>query len=293
MKLFLRTLRLGLYSLWLDWQLLAYRFPVTFTEKCEFLCKKYLLIIKHHFLGIPLNSSLNKVFLGKRECYYGSVFGIAVFQSAIITLNKFIIPILETIDRPVIIDVGAHLGFFSLPLAALLTNPRIYACEPVSITYNLLSKNIRSFSSIKTFHLGLSNKIEKKTIYYNPNLLMYSSLFSKRFTWDKHPYRETVHLKTLDSFCKENNVTSINLLKIDAEGAEERILKGGDKTLTRTQYLFIECSLDETDHSTFTTLVSSLVGNGYNFQLIKIISSLEHEGRLLLVNLLFKNLLYK
>ena len=216
-----------------------------------------------------------------------------VFQSMILTLGKHIVPVIKQIKQPTIVDIGAHLGFFSLPLAELLKNPRIYALEPVSITFKLLKKNTQDTKSIRAFHCGLLDKSAKMAIYYNPQLLLYSSLFSERFMWDKNPYKETVSLITLDSFCRKNGITHINLLKIDAEGAEEKILRGGSKILSRTQYLFIECSLDRVDHSTFTSFLSCLFGKNYNFQLLKITSTLEGKGRLLLVNMLFENLLFK
>ncbi|MBI3397515.1 FkbM family methyltransferase [Candidatus Woesebacteria bacterium] len=288
-----KFLRLELRSFILDWQLLACRFPIAFRDKCEFLFKKYLLITKHYILHFQLNPMSDKVSLGKRNYFYGSAFGMVVFQSMIVTIDKYIVLLLENINEPVVVDVGAHLGFFSIPLASTLKKSIIYALEPVSVTFNLLKENTQHLNAIKTFCIGLGNKSEKTTIYYNPELLMYSSLFRERFKWDKNPHKEIVDLQTLDSFCKDNNITDINLLKIDAEGAEERILRGGSKTLFHTQYLFLECSLDQVDHSTFTSLISCLTSETYNFQLIKITSTLKDEkGRLLLVNMIFENLLF-
>lgn len=289
----LQTLDLGLRSFTLDWQLFASHYPVTFLGKCEFILKKYLSIFRHQFLNKPFSLSTNKITLGSKNYYYGSMYGLAVFQTMIITLDRYIVPYLETLNDPVIVDVGAHLGFFSLPLASLLHHPRIYALEPVSTTFHLLKKNTHHEMSIKAFCFGLWNKTGKMAIYYNPQLLMYSSLFPERFTWDKHSHRETIHLTTLNSFCEENNINSIDLLKIDAEGAEERILKGGSKILARTQYLFIECPLDLIDHSTFTSVMNRLIGKGYSFQLVKITSTMEHQGNLMLINMFFKNILFK
>lgn len=289
-----RPVYLGFYSFWLDFKLLTGRFPLTFFDRCQFVINKYRIITKHYLLGVTITPLTTKVSLGKRDFYYGSDLGMVVFQTMILTIDKYILPLLKDIENPIIVDVGAHLGFFSVPLAFLLNYPRIYAIEPVSITSRLLGKNTDNIESIKSFNLGLWNKEGKMTIYSNPELLMYSSLFSERFTWDAHPNREVVRLKTLDAFCRENEITSIHLLKIDVEGAEERVLKGGLQTLSKTKYLFIECALDQVDNSTFTSLVSCLYGRDYRFQLVNITSTAEHNsGRLLLVNMLFENLLFK
>ena len=285
-------IRLVIYSLLLDWHLLSNQFPKKIHEKCEFIFRKYYTIIKHHFLHVSVHPRSSQVTLGKQNYYYGSAFGMALFQSMIVTVNNYIIPLLEPIENPTVFDAGAHLGFFSLPLASCLTHPQIYAFEPVSVTYNLLKKNIRNAPEITAFPFGFYDKKRNMDIYYNSNFLMYSSLFEERFTWDKKPHREKINLTTIDTFYRDQGISTINLLKIDTEGAEERILRGAVKTLPHVQYIFLEISLDQVNHTTFTTLMSCLSGKNYNFQLIKIISTIEHKSRLLLVNMLFTNILF-
>ncbi len=293
MKLPLQTLRLGQQSLLLDWQFLRGHYPLSFFDKCQFLIIKYISIVKYSFFRIPFNPKENYTIIGGQKIFYCSALGMSIFQSMIVTLDRQIIPLLDSVDRPVIIDVGAHVGFFSILQAFFLRNPLVYALEPVSTTFRLLNKNTKNMSSIKIFRIGLFDKTNKMTIYFNPQFLMCSSLFRSRFLWDKNVYHETIPVTTLDSFCAKNDIRTINLLKIDAEGAEEKILKGGQRMLSYTHYLFVECSLDQVNQSTFTSVISCLVGKNYNFQLVKITSTMENEGRLLLLNMLFRNILYK
>lgn len=123
---------------------------------------------------------------------------------------------------------------------------------------------------------------------------MYSSLSEKRFDWAPNHLTEKITLKTLDLFCQENQLKKIGLLKIDAEGWEERILKGATKTLARTHFLLIECSLDRVNKSSFSSLVSRLFRPGANFQLINAGGCLYGPtNRLLTVDLLLENLKFK
>jgi len=46
-------------------------------------------------------------------------------------------------------------------------------------------------------------------------------------------HRGELVLETLDGFCLEKSVDRLDVIKIDVEGFEERVLKGGERTLTR------------------------------------------------------------
>ncbi|RJR29722.1 FkbM family methyltransferase [Candidatus Microgenomates bacterium] len=295
MKFYKAFFRLVLVSWLLDIQLLGCRFPSSFLAKIEFIAKKYVVLIQHHFLGIPVSVTSAKITINRRKFFYASVFGLGVFQKMVVDVHAFVLPVLASIENPVIIDVGAHVGFFAIPLSQLLKKSEIYALEPVSITFRLLQKNIRGIASIKPYRIGLYDKPQKMTMYYEPEKLLYSSVFSKRFTWNKYPHQERVTLKTLDTFCAENGIGSIDFLKIDAEGAEQKILSGAKKMLAHTRFVFIECSLDQPDEiSTFTSLMSQLSGKKHQFQLVKITSTLKDStGHLLLVNVLLENLRFK
>ena len=48
----------------------------------------------------------------------------------------------------------------------------------------------------------------------------------------------------MDNFCKENNIDSIDVLKIDTEGSEVEVLNGAKNMLNKTNIILIEV-LDE------------------------------------------------
>jgi hypothetical protein len=69
----------------------------------------------------------------------------------------------------------------------------------------------------------------------------------------------TVEVTTLDSYCARTNITCIDLLKIDAEGHEPRILKGGNRTLERER---IRAMILEVDDA-LEDFYRSLEGRGF------------------------------
>lgn len=49
-----------------------------------------------------------------------------------------------------------------------------------------------------------------------------------------------VQCETLDDFCLEHNVESIDLLHIDVQAAEKSVLLGASRMITRTRFIFME-----------------------------------------------------
>lgn len=74
---------------------------------------------------------------------------------------------------------------------------------------------------------------------------------------------------TLDNFCKNKNIKEIELLKIDTEGHEFKVLKSGKKILKKTKILQLEIM----DKKKLFTKKFSKINNfliKYNFKLLKI-----------------------
>jgi len=132
------------------------------------------------------------------------------------------------------VDVGASEGLWTINMAKYFDH--VIAIEPYPKAYELLKKNTQSLPNVTLYNIALANRIYKKyemiegpsfnigmTKRLNEFALLDQQMLqtgSKRFT---------VEAITLDSL-KLNNV---NMIKIDAEGEEENVLKGGEKTIAQ------------------------------------------------------------
>ncbi len=135
----------------------------------------------------------------------------------------------------IIFDIGTNVGYYSLIAAKQIkkNNGNIYAFEPIKKTYNRLKENIElnSFKCIQAFNVAVSDKEGeiKINIGDNKNWGM-SSL-------NEHDYLsgefEIVKKIAIDDFCKEQEIKSIDLIKIDVEGAEFMVLKGMETSLNK------------------------------------------------------------
>ena len=58
---------------------------------------------------------------------------------------------------------------------------------------------------------------------------------------------EEVSVNTLDGFCKKNNISTIDFLKIDVEGNEYKVLLGAQKMIKAGKISFIQFEFGGTD----------------------------------------------
>ncbi len=143
---------------------------------------------------------------------------------------KIIAPALDS--QAVIIDVGAHIGSFTLYLKNKLPNLRVYCFEPAQSNYNILVDNINlnSLQNVKAIKMALAGKSGPaylKTFGLNSNAYNLGSTGEEVVGID------------LDAFLRSENLGNIDLLKMDCEGAEYEILSNF-KQLNKIKSIILE-----------------------------------------------------
>ena len=148
-------------------------------------------------------------------------------------------------DNENIIEVGSNIGTHTIPLAKhVLNGGLVYAIEPQSQNYKLLSKNIKDnkLKNVKILKLAISSKQgEAYMNIFNENLINNygdSKIFANNFQ-----NSESVIVKTLDQLFYDDNKErkSIKLIKCDAQGQELNIILGSKKIInTHKPFLYLE-----------------------------------------------------
>lgn len=143
-------------------------------------------------------------------------------------------------QNPTIFDIGAHHGESIESFNKYFNNPRIYSFEPFDESFEILSLKKSKISNTKIFNLGLSNFNGKGTFYSyvdpkNPNISATNSILQLndgKFipSYSENQIVECEFMK-LDSFVEENNISYIDLLKIDVQGAEFKVIEGANNFL--------------------------------------------------------------
>jgi len=250
----------------------------------EFMLKKYALLLKHAFTKFVFGKHF--VYLHKKKVYYDSKYGIAGYQRALSSHKKMLRSLIEldSVDdkKMTILDVGAHVGYFSLVCNEVFNQPKIYAFEPIEHTYNLLNENTKYILDVEIFNLGIGDKQKIVRMSYDPE---YSSLSHASESGNLE-----VKVITLDSFLNEKNIGQIDLLKIDTETYEKNVLQGAKETLAKTRFLHMEITLQDNDNYTISEIFCLLRDNRFDYNLVywRIFDNI-CEGKPIAMDALFEN----
>ena len=129
----------------------------------------------------------------------------------------------EIQQNDLVIDIGAHIGIFSLFASKFSKNGIIYAFEPVDKNLELLHHNIKinNAHNIIPIDMAVSDKTGQKALF-----LYDKDTGSHSFYHPEIRDRQViVQTTTLKDFVKLNKISRIDFLKIDCEGAEYSILR--------------------------------------------------------------------
>ena len=157
---------------------------------------------------------------------------------------------LQNMDIKTVIDVGANIGQAARMFHDILPNAFIYSFEPLQDCFLQLRSNMADVSNFKAFNIALSDKDGKQDIYRNEHspsssFLKMCELCKKEYPFTSREAIETVEVKTLDSIVNELELKDNILLKIDVQGFEDKVLRGGMNTLSRVMVIIIETSFYE------------------------------------------------
>lgn len=156
--------------------------------------------------------------------------------------------VLKKISRfnpSIIIDGGANVGDYSLMVTHLIPGCKIYSFEPVESTFRKLLENKNEHYCINPVKKGLF----KENCSLEINLFKadeHSSLYDIQGLPEKSNQKQTIELVRGDDFMIENNIDSIDFLKLDIEGAEydallgfENCIKNGKVKAIQFEYGYI------------------------------------------------------
>lgn len=150
-------------------------------------------------------------------------------------LGKFLIEIKKDVIVNWVYDIGAYKGEWSnfyKKTSLSESNFILFEANSNHIP-NLKKNNFQYFIEI------LSDKV-KEVEFYNGNFSGDSYYKENTNNYDKlSPQKRKTN--TLDNIVDSNNLPTPDLMKIDTQGSEIDILKGGEKTIKNCKFIYLEC----------------------------------------------------
>ncbi|HDQ14980.1 MAG TPA: FkbM family methyltransferase [Sediminispirochaeta sp.] len=145
-----------------------------------------------------------------------------------------------------ILDIGANEGFYSLAMCVGRPDMRVVSLEPDTRNYQLLRRNIAlNFPRrIETYRLALWDQSVELELSTHPWVNTISSVAIENLdqSWvdPRVLERQRVPALSLDELARSLDLADLDLIKIDVEGAEAEVLRGGRELLSRTRRVVVE-----------------------------------------------------
>jgi len=169
-----------------------------------------------------ISSSSPRLFLNPFDEGFSKEFFLYGFREPLNTLMTYLI---IKKKKPIVIDVGANIGYFTL-IALLAGAKHVVSLEPNPITFSYLIKNVNAFANVTVLNLALNNESRKAKFviarHFNLSSLSDSRMYNT-IPILKELDVECVSLSDVLAYVQEG---SDILLRMDIEGGEYKVLSG-------------------------------------------------------------------
>ncbi len=217
--------------------------------------------------------------------------------------SKYSLLGLKNFSIRTIIDVGANTGQFAKMISDFFPEANIYSFEPLLAPFKELKSWADSQNGrVKVFNIAVGDKEGEIEVFNHLDHSASSSILKTTNICEKlYPFTEKqntikVKLTTLDKAIDplSNELTSDILIKLDVQGYEDRVIRGGVETFDKAKACIVEVSLDQLyeNQATFREIV--LLLNKLRFRYVGNLSQIyANDGHVISIDAVFVRALKK
>ncbi len=159
-------------------------------------------------------------------------------------------------DKLTLFEIGSCDGTDTIKYSRLFPNSTLYAFEPVPGNFKILTDRMESnrITNVHPFQLAMSDEVGETRMYLSqstkePSENLIAEKSSSLLAPDKHievypdcKFGEEVIVKTdtIENFCRQNQISSIDFLHLDVQGAELLVLTGAKDFLKKIKTIWLE-----------------------------------------------------
>lgn len=169
-----------------------------------------------------------------------------------LTKEPYTLEWIESFDEnSVFYDIGANVGLYSL-YAGLIKKSRVFCFEPSVFNLEILSKNIyinNLVENLTIVPIALNDKTKISNLKLsNTEIGGAHSTFDKDFDGEGKKMKIKFEYNTigfdLNSFVEKSKIPLPDYIKIDVDGLEHFILKGGNEVIKNAKSILVEINDD-------------------------------------------------
>lgn len=173
-------------------------------------------------------------------------------------------------SNPTVIDIGANAGFFDWILLSKRPDARIYAYEPMPANVAMLQKTLQwnhpIQPNIQLHQMAVTGSPKQELVLHMEDTGDNQVVASAFAGFNKNNTKTiSVRCITLTDIITKNQLTHINLLKMDCEGSEYDIIYNTDPELIRRiDQMVVEVHDIDTDKNNISYFEQYLKGLGFS-----------------------------
>jgi FkbM family methyltransferase len=138
--------------------------------------------------------------------------------------------------RPIVFELGAHLGWDTKRMLAVFHDPILYALEPDSRNLPALRKSFQRLVHVVPAAIGARDGAT--TLFHSTTSMGIPHAGASSI----HAPGAVAEWATFDRLCAANGIRHVDFIWADVQGAEGDMILGGERALRHTMYLYTEYS---------------------------------------------------
>lgn len=179
--------------------------------------------------------------------------------------ERWIVSLMDRVLRSdsICIDVGANLGAITLAMAHLVKHGHVYSFEASPQNFAFLERNLveNQISNATAHLLAISDERSQLTVDYVEEFAAGSYIATEAYS-DSRAVKSHIQSVSLDEWSLEIGLEKVDLIKVDVEGLEFRVLEGARRLISRARpNLIVEfnpIAIGRYDHRTPAQLYARL-----------------------------------
>ncbi len=182
-------------------------------------------------------------------------------------------PVFSTVAIENIAYIGANDGQVALSMDEAFPKRQFYLIEPVPSTFQKLLANVSSRQNMKCFNLAAGDKEEVLEMFADDfsaasSLLPYEGRAIQEFPFLGKGHAIQVQITPLDQILESCGASEVDMLIMDVQGYEDKVLQGAERTLKSCDVIMSELSLQDLyrGSSTFDCVYQALVREGFHLR---------------------------